>query len=307
MSDFNFTVDTDEMAEQISSVSKRVDVTIGAVVTMQNAVVETEQKCSDNVCENVNKGFHTLIRSQITQKIAQLKSTIESKLLELGQQSIALQGIKSRMERDYNMISNRYNKLFNSINASLQNQIFNLDKQLVNIVNKDLRINSNRISLFLGSVSTNQLESVLDDQLISISKTKKDGSNAIESIGHFVKGTNEEKQASNEIMRSKEIKGIVQHFIPIAIIEYQNELGYPSLRYFVPYSKIEEIDKAINMKVGEILSDAIDNKEWEQVNEEYLKAINDEFNTFLSKDSSSDRIKKTTLSLYNNNVFKQFK
>ena len=114
MANFSFTVDTDPMAHEISSVSQRVDMTSAAVVTMQTAVIVAEKEAADHVCENVNYGFYTLMHSQISQKIAQLTSTVESKLIEMGQQAAALQNLKKRMERDYNMISNRYGKLFGS-------------------------------------------------------------------------------------------------------------------------------------------------------------------------------------------------
>ena len=65
MATFNYTVDTKPMAEEISSVSRHVNVTTGAVVAMQAAVIIAEEKAANHVCNNVNKGFYSLIRSQI--------------------------------------------------------------------------------------------------------------------------------------------------------------------------------------------------------------------------------------------------
>ena len=104
MASFNFTVDTSPMASEIQSVSRNVNRVSGAVVAMQAAVIAAEQEGADHVCQNVNKGFYSLMHSQISQKIAQLTSTVEAKLLELGQYAAALKAIQSRMTKDYHMI-----------------------------------------------------------------------------------------------------------------------------------------------------------------------------------------------------------
>ena len=49
MANFSFTVDTDPMAHEISTVSKHVDATSAAVVTMQSAVIVAEQEAADHV------------------------------------------------------------------------------------------------------------------------------------------------------------------------------------------------------------------------------------------------------------------
>lgn len=102
MATFNYTVDTHPMADEISSVSNHLKGTTVAVVAMQTAVVLAEKKAADHVCDNVNKGFYTLMRSQISQKIAKLQSEVDSHLMQLNQQKKQLSAIKSRMERDYN-------------------------------------------------------------------------------------------------------------------------------------------------------------------------------------------------------------
>ena len=65
MANFSFTVDTDPMAHEISSVSQRVDMTSAAVVTMQTAVIVAEKESADHVCENVNYGFIRRFRRRL--------------------------------------------------------------------------------------------------------------------------------------------------------------------------------------------------------------------------------------------------
>ena len=137
MATFNYTVDTNPMASEIGTVSSNIKGTTTAVVAMQTAVILAEEKAADHVCSNVNKGFFTLIRSQISQKAAKLQSEVDSHLMRLNQQRKQILAIKGRMERDYNMISGRYTKLFTGLNQNLRQRVFELDRD-----RKSTRLNS---------------------------------------------------------------------------------------------------------------------------------------------------------------------
>ena len=91
---------------------------------MQSAVISAEKKAADQVCANVNRGFYSLINSQISQKVAGLKSEVDSHIMNLNQQQKQLLAIRNRMERDYGMICSRYIKLFGAINKNLQQRVF---------------------------------------------------------------------------------------------------------------------------------------------------------------------------------------
>ena len=186
MAHFNFTVDTDPMANSIDGVAHHVDVTTAAVVAMQTAVVIAEQKGAEKICNNVNFGFYSLIRSQISQKIATHKSKADAKIMELQQQSVSLIAIKGRMEKDYMMLASRYTKLFEGLNKSLRARIFELDKPTTNFVLKDVLPTANRTKRLSGSSSTMQLESITSSQMISVSNTKYNAMKNISSMQDFI-------------------------------------------------------------------------------------------------------------------------
>ena len=100
-------VDTKPMAEELHSVSNHVKGTTAAVTTMQAAVIAAENSGANKVCSNVNRGFFTLMCSQISQKIASKHSRVEALLMHLGQQKRILMGIKNNMEREYGRICER--------------------------------------------------------------------------------------------------------------------------------------------------------------------------------------------------------
>ena len=68
MADFNFTVDTTPMANQINSVSHHVDGVTASVVAMKTAVISAEKDGANKICGNVNRGFFSMMQAQITQK-----------------------------------------------------------------------------------------------------------------------------------------------------------------------------------------------------------------------------------------------
>ncbi len=167
MASFNFTVDTEPMARTLDGVADSVDEVTTAVITMQTAVVLAETHAADHISRNVNKGFYMLIRSQVSQKLARLRSEAGSKFMEMAQQSTALAAIKNQMEKDYQMIAQRYAKLFNSLNRSLKTRVYDLDRPVTGFIGNQVEATSNRLRYFLGKVPLQQSECVNAAQVIT--------------------------------------------------------------------------------------------------------------------------------------------
>ena len=112
MANFSFVIDTEEMAQAVHQVVPHVDGTTAAVVAMQASVIAAEKEAANSICENVNRGFYTLIRSQISPKIAAVQNQLDARLLELRDQARKMLDRKKIMERDFQMIATRNMKLF---------------------------------------------------------------------------------------------------------------------------------------------------------------------------------------------------
>jgi hypothetical protein len=167
---------------------------------MQAAVVAAELAASKQICDNVNYGIFSLIRSQITQKMAVLRSQAESKILEMRQQTQALLAIKSRMERDYQMIASRYARLFQSINASLRSRVFELDKAVSDLVYRDIGQIANRTKSLQAQVPMHHLECVVSTQAIAISQTKGNAKRAILAMQSFVSSSHAQSRLMKSIL-----------------------------------------------------------------------------------------------------------
>ena len=202
MATFNYTVDTQPMAKEIGSVSNHLKGTTTAVVAMQTAVILAEEKAADHVCKNVNKGFFSLIRSQISQKAAKAQSEIDSLLMKLNQQRKQLLSIQGRLERDYNMISSRYLKLFNGLNMNLKHRVFELDKPAMNFAVKEVEKVSNRTKYLTATVPVTQLESLSVSQKIVASNVKYRGMKVIGSMTKFLSDMYAQKKLTDRILLS---------------------------------------------------------------------------------------------------------
>ena len=300
MATFNYTVDTIPMAEEINSVSKHVGVTTLAVIAMQNAVVLAEEKAAEHVCENVNKGFFTLIHSQISQKMAKLKSEVDSYLMQLNYQRKQLLAIKGRMERDYNMISNRYFKLFTSINQNLKQRIFALDKPIIDFAVFDIEKVFNRTKILSATVPIAQNESLTLCQKIIASNVKFKGFKVIGSMTNFLSNMFEQKKLTDSILLSSIHVKNASFFIPVILSEVNiDKLNNKSFEYIVCK---EQLNSTTQSFIKNTLNDKYDDQKWVSQKEINLY-VKSEFNKFLSIYNSNQRVKDMTNKLFLLNNF----
>lgn len=299
MATFNYTVDTDPMAREIGTVSKHVDTTTAAVVTMQAAVVLAEEQAANHVCENVNRGFFTLMRSQISQKIAKLQSEVDSHLMQLNQQRKTLTAIRIRMERDYNMISSRYLKLFNGLNANLRQRIFELDKPVIDYAVKEVERISNRTRYLTATVPITQLESLSTSQKIIASNVKYRGLNVIHSMKKFLGDMSEQKKLTNRILLEdyKVINATLS--IPVIISEMNHDkYNNKSIDIIVSDGMLTKTTQSAIKNT--IMSD-IDNLKWQSG--EIHREIRSEFNKILSDSTASQRVRDMMNKLFLSNNY----
>lgn len=299
MANFNFTVDTEPMAKEISKVSKHVHLVSGSVIAMQAAVVKAEKEAADVVCQNVNQGFYSLMQSQLSQKIAALTSEVEAKLMDMGQQAAALNNIRSRMEHDYNMIAQRYTKLFGSLNKALYTRIYELDKPAVTLINRDIKLVDGRLMRQLGNVYAHQKESVVDSQLILSSKIKGDGLKAIEAIRNYVSEVNLQAKQSEAVISNVEVEGGIEKlYIPVLVTESSTESGAMVTKFYTPKSSLSTIDLAMESSASQDAVRATTSGEWENIPQSERRALDSEFLAIVNDATLDERTKGELMRLY---------
>jgi hypothetical protein len=116
------------MAQTVDTVRGHVNGVTAAVAAMETAVIAAELNASKTICENVDKGFYVLMKSQLSQKAVAAYTEMTGKQAILFQLAKALDNVRQQMQGDFNMICRRYQKLFHSLNKALETRIRELDR-----------------------------------------------------------------------------------------------------------------------------------------------------------------------------------
>lgn len=297
-------LDTRPMAQEIQSVSGHIKGTTAAVVSMKAAVILAEQEAADHVCDNVNKGFYALIHSQISQKIAKLQSEVDSHVMRLNQLRKQLLSVKTRMEKDYGMITFRYSKLFNGLNKNLQQRVFELDKPTIQFAVRDINAISNRPKLLASVAPITQVESLAMSQKIIASNVKHRGMRVIASMSNFLGNMKEQKELTDRVMLgASRAEADTPYLLPVILSE-SNYDKYGNTRTEVFMSKA---------CLGQVSQNAVKNsmsaraEELNWVAEPINSEVKSEFNKMLSVSDSSDRVKDTINKLFLSNDYQTIK
>lgn len=300
MTKFEFTVDTKPMADEISSVSRHVNVTTGAVVAMKAAVVLAEEKAANHVCNNVNRGFYSLIRSQISQKTAKLQSEVDSHLIQLMQQKKALIAIKSRMNRDYNMIAKRYIKLFNGLNSNLKQRVFELDKPTINFAVKEVDKFSNRTKYLTATIPITQNESLKNSQQILSSNLKSKGFNVIGSMRDFLMEMNTQKKLTDRILiKDGRYRENAVIYIPVAISEKLLNGRDSSIEVTLSNTVLDNYTKS---EITNSVMESIPQLNWKDEND-VIAEVKSEYVKLVAETPKSDRVKELAMKLFLSNNY----
>ncbi len=301
MATFNYTVDTSPMADEIGKVSNHVNGTTGAVVAMRTAVIIAEERASELICDNVNKGFYSLIRSQISQKVAKLQSEVDSHLMQLVQQKNALLNIKNRMQRDYNMISGRYIKLFNSLNSNLKSRIFALDKPTIDFACNEIDKISNRSKYLVATIPVSQIESISVSQKIIASNIKQKGMYVLNSMKGFIHEMNMQKILNDQILiADHNFNSIGNVFIPVAIIENNRDASNQKNVEIIVTNN--ELNNKVRSEIINRFYSEFNKLNWSP-NKTASNEISIEYNKLINASEKSARIKELSLKLFQTNNY----
>lgn len=286
-------VDTKPMAEELHSVSNHVKGTTVAVTTMQSAVIAAENNSANKVCSNVNRGFFTMMCSQISQKIASKQSRVEALLMHLGQQKRLLLGIKNNMEREYGRISERYHRIFSSINKELEQRIRQIDQPVFELVTKHMVTSSNRMNALTGWAATSQVEGLTDSQRILVSKMKNNAQYALEQSADFLTQIGKQRVLTNQILISN-VQGNEDKTcqVPVIICEtISDSANIPKTEIWTP----DELTSANASEINNVIRDKTD-MEWKE--EKFPPQVEEEFNSLVASSQASPRVKQMIQKLY---------
>ncbi|MBQ0074405.1 MAG: hypothetical protein KBT34_09425 [Prevotella sp.] len=291
-------VDTAPMAAELQSVSNHVKGTTAAVVTMQTAVIAAENKGANKVCSNVNRGFFTLMRSQISQKIANKQSRVEALIMQLGQQKRQLLSIKTNMEREYGRIAERYLRIFTSVNKELESRIRQIDQPVFELVNKHMMTSSNRMNALSGWVTTSQAEGITQSQQILVSKMKHNAQVALEQSTEFLSQIGEQRVLTGKVLISNPMGNESKTCqIPVVIWETLNDnSGIPRTEVNTP----EALAKIHSDQINNVIRES-ETLPW---GEDQSSMVAEEFMSIVDSSASTPRVKDMIKKMFASSDYK---
>ena len=219
MSSFSFEVDTSPMASTLDRVSSHVDAVTGALTVMQTAVIHQEKLAAEQVCTNIDQGFYFLIRSQISQKLAKLRSDVDARLMALRQLSVALAGVRRQMEGDYQMIASRYSKLFDALDRSLRSRVFELDQVPADLASRQMPRILKRLRDSGAQYLISGTESLPTGQSAVSLKIKGNTNKVINSIKRSLLDTVQLKQELQSVVLDRHVDARRAYYIPVLVME----------------------------------------------------------------------------------------
>ena len=291
-------VDTAPMAAELQSVSNHVKGTTAAVVTMQTAVIAAENKGANKVCSNVNRGFFTLMRSQISQKIANKQSRVEALIMQLGQQKRQLLSIKTNMEREYGRIAERYLRIFTSVNKELESRIRQIDQPVFELVNKHMMTSSNRMNALSGWVTTSQAEGITQSQQILVSKMKHNAQVALEQSTEFLSQIGEQRVLTRKVLISNPMGNESRTCqVPVVIWETLNDnSGIPRTEVNTP----EALAKIHSDQINNVIRES-ETLPW---GEDQSSMVAEEFMSIVDSSASTPRVKDMIKKMFTSSDYK---
>jgi hypothetical protein len=207
------------MASTLDRVSSHVDAVTGAVTVMQTAVIHQEKLATEQVCTNIDQGFYFLIRSQISQKLAKLRSDVDARLMALRQLSVALGGVRRQMEGDYQMIASRYSKLFDALDRSLRSRVFDLDQVPADLSSRQLPRILKRLRDSGAQYLISGTESLPTGQSAVSMKIKGNTNKVITSIKRSLLDAVRLKQELQSVVLDRQVEARRAYYVPVLVME----------------------------------------------------------------------------------------
>lgn len=292
MASIDCVIDTTPMANRLDHVAHRVEGTTAAVVAMQTAVVKAQNDAANDVCRNVNRGFYSLIHSQISQKIAKWKSEVNSLQLQLNQQGRQLGNIRSRMERDYGMITRRYTKLFGTLNRALQRRVYELDKAAFKFAVTEIDTLQNRGKQLTATVPLGQSESLATSQRIMASNIKYRGAKLIDIMKSFLLDLNEQKILTARVLLQKGVdRQDCLHYMPVAVWEGVAGKQEGVLQHVVTPKKL--LADRTRQTLTNFVTSPEAGLQWSAASAAPDRRVTDAFNAMMASFDANQRVKQT--------------
>ena len=215
----HISIDTNDLAYSLDNVTDRVEETVDAVSEMGRSVCDVERQAADKVCHSVNRGFFSLIRSQLAQRKVQVQAAAESQLLTLRHFAQSLRRIKHQMGVDFERITLRYTKLFKTLSESLQSRVYALDRPAAEVADTDYNVMNRRVMTSGAPAVVVQEDVVSAATELAVVRCKRDSRKVLDGVKALIDHGTKLNRTMDCIVRDvcQEVARSV--FVPVVVCE----------------------------------------------------------------------------------------
>ena len=215
MAQFDFYVDTEPMADSVESVSAHINATTAAVIAMEEAVIKAETEAADYICKNVDRGFFSLIHSQVSMKLAEYYNEMNAKLILLMEFAKSLAAMQERMEEDINRLKREYYKVFHGLDKALENRIYQVDKGAMSLADKRKVLITGKMINDVAAVVCMDNDAHTTSQMAITSRMKNKTGRAIGCMGENVNDNQKYKAQIEKILDNEAVETLCEEYIPV--------------------------------------------------------------------------------------------
>lgn len=291
MAKYDVTVDTRDMANKIDTVSNKVSGVTTAVVAMEAAVIAAERDATNKLCKRLNKGFFSLVTSQIEQKNATALSSVNAYASELIQQQEALLDLKKRMGDDFVILTERYSKLFRGLDVALHNRVHELDKPVIRFCEWDVAITLNRLNNLIGTVPVNQTESLATTQAIAAAHIKRNAQALIAQMTIFLTTCKQQSAKMQRIKLNSFVGKSVLRYLPAIILVKKEDRG-EVVETKLPSGLEQLIGQRSCTKIRENMERTVEGSGWENVSIESQRMVAGKLERLIATSDLNERVKE---------------
>lgn len=213
-------VDTDPFDHSIMVTENQVNVLTGSVRQAEAAEVDSILRNAKTVSSTIVGGFFSYIRSDLSQQTSELRPKVEAKMIQLLKLQEACKEKIAQMTEDFNRISERYTKIFDTLDNETRNRIialngklFSLEKLITAKIGK-----SYTDSLFTQSTISNMELESLSSRLFG-TRVKGGAMLIIERTKHLLQSDKILSRRINSILSAEQTETPKSYFLPVVVIE----------------------------------------------------------------------------------------
>ena len=120
-------VDSDPVENSVGNCKHQLDLLTGTLVATEAAQVKSIHENAQQIAKSFTDGFFSVVRSNLTQCIAENRTVADSRVMKLLQMSAAIQQKTAQMQQDFHRIADRYTQVFDDLDREASRRIKAID------------------------------------------------------------------------------------------------------------------------------------------------------------------------------------